>query len=90
MTPDESQKMIAELAVITKKLSEPVDSADLEKKGILIKAGAWYRVPDFRKLPEHVRTKVRAIAQDSKGAKIKLDKATKFYNLARKFEKLAK
>jgi len=90
MTPDERQKLIEELAAETKKLAEPVDFADLEKKGVLIKAGAWYRVPDFRKLPEHVSAKVREIAQDSKGVKVKLDKATQFDKLARKFEKLSK
>jgi hypothetical protein len=67
MTPDERQKLIEKLAVGTKKLAEPVNFADLEKKGALIKDGAWYRIPDSRILPENIMAKVRAIAQDSKG-----------------------
>ena len=90
MKSDERQKLIEELAAETQKLAEPVDFVDLEKKGVLVKAGAWYRVPDFRKLPENVTTKVREIAQDSKGVKVKLYKATKFDKLVRKFEKLSK
>ena len=90
MTPDEKQKLIEKLIVETKKLAEPVDFADLEKKGALIKAGAWYRVPDPRILPEHVTTKVRKFSIDSKGQlKIKLYKSTQFDKLARKFAKLA-
>jgi hypothetical protein len=90
MTPNERQKLIEKLAAETKKLAEPIDFADLEKKGALIKEGAWYRVLNFQILPEHVTTKVRAFSQDSKGVKVKLFKSTQFDKLAREFAKLAK
>ena len=83
MTPEERQKLINELAAETKELAEPINFEDLEKKGILKKAGAWYRVLDFQAVPEHVWAKVHAIGQDAKGVKVKLTKATKFDKLAR-------
>jgi hypothetical protein len=89
MTPDQKQKLIEKLIVETKKLAEPVDFEDLEKKGALVKEGVWYRVLDSRKLPEHVWVKMYGIAQDSKGVKVKIYKTTTFDKLARKFEKFA-
>ena len=87
MTRDEKQELIEKVIAEAKKLTEPVDFAGLEKKEILIKAGAWYRVPDFRKLPENVLNKIYAVASDSKGAKVKLYKTTALDKLARKFKK---
>ena len=90
MTQNERQTLINELIAETKKLAEPIDFEDLEKKGILKKAGAWYRVLDFQAVPEHVWKKARAVAQDAKGVKVKLEKASKFDKLMRKLAKLDK
>jgi hypothetical protein len=48
------------------------DLAELEEKGILVKAGAWYRVPDVLKLPEHISGQVMDMALDSNGVKVKI------------------
>ena len=90
MTEQERVKLIQALAKAARELIRPVDFEDLEAKGVLKKEGAWYGVRDFKSVPKDFWAKAQAMAQDSKGIKIKLAKATKRTEaLARKIKKLA-
>ena len=88
MNKKEKRQLIEDLAEESLKLAKPVDFEKLEKSGLLIKEGAWYRVPNIHKLPKYVRVKVKEIAQDKKGTKVKLEKAKRFEKLAKKFNNL--
>ena len=89
MTEQERVKLIQALAREARELIRPVNFEDLETRGVLKKEGAWYRVLDFKKVPKHVWAKAPAMAQDSKGIKIKLAKVTKRTEaLVRKIRKL--
>lgn len=41
-------------------LSQPIDFADLQRRGVLSKEGAWYRVLDLWGLPENAAKKINA------------------------------
>ena len=56
---------------------KPIDFDDLEKRGVVTKSGAWYRVHRFGDLPEHAVKQISGLAQDSKGVKVKFSKPTK-------------
>ncbi|MBM9605933.1 hypothetical protein [Desulfopila inferna] len=88
MDKENTKKSIEELAEEARELAKPVDFEKLEKEGLLIKEGAWYRVPNMHKLPKHVRVKVKEISHDKKGTKVKLEKASKFDKSAKKFNKI--
>ena len=75
------------LLELTKTLAQPVDFADLEKRGIISKAGAWYRLLKPESLPEHASRKIYELQQDAKGVKVKFEKASKYEKLLKKFEK---
>lgn len=75
------------LIELTRMLAQPIDFADLEKRGIISRTGAWYRLHKAGDLPEHVSRKIYEIAQDAKGVKVKFEKASKFEKLLKKFEK---
>jgi len=50
----------------------PVDYSDLVKRGILSKAGVWYRVNiNPRALPKHIAERICEVANDSKGVKVR-------------------
>ena len=59
---------------LLEKLVEPIDFSELERRGIVSKAGAWYRVHNWKALPEHASRKIRELAEDSKGIKVKFEK----------------
>jgi hypothetical protein len=75
------------LLELTKTLAQPVDFADLEKRGVISKAGAWYRLHKPELLPEHASRKIYVMEQDAKGVKVKFEKASKFAKLQKQFEK---
>jgi len=75
-----------EIASAIFRLAKPVDYADLEKRGILSKAGAWYRVLKPADLPEHVTCKMHEMAWDSKGMKVKFSGIRGAQRLAKKLE----
>jgi hypothetical protein len=77
----------AALLALTKKLAQPIDFQDLERRGLISKAGAWYRV--HKAVPEHVSRKIRAMTQDAKGLKVKFEEAAKYEKLRDKFQKLS-
>jgi hypothetical protein len=80
---------ILKLAAYTKQLAEPVDMEDLQRRGIIKKAGAWWRFRNFHELPESLRHRAYEFAQDSKGQKVKFGAISKFERVAKKCQKLA-
>jgi hypothetical protein len=58
-------------------LLQPLDLEGLIAKGILIKKGAWYRILQFKAIPEHAWVKVSEIGQDKHGSLIKFKKLSK-------------
>jgi hypothetical protein len=48
-------------------MSESIDFDQLERDGILRKAGAWYEVLDMSRLPEHVRAQAVAVSGSTSG-----------------------
>jgi hypothetical protein len=81
--------LLVELTRETKKLAQPIDFADLESRGVVSKEGTWYRVHNWRDLPEHAVKKIYELAQDRKGTKVKFEKSSKFEKLAKRFEDAA-
>jgi hypothetical protein len=65
-----------EFVDLLRKLAQPVDFAELERQGVLSRIGrtAWYRVHNFKALPEHVSRKIIELASDAKGGKVKFEK----------------
>jgi hypothetical protein len=80
----ERKKFVSEVA----KVAQPVDFSDLERRGVISKAGAWYRVHDWSALPAHVTCKIYEVANDSKGTKVKITSAFKTQRFAKKMEKM--
>ena len=66
-------------------LSEPIDFADLEKRGIMRKAGEsrWYQVLRRDLLPEHTAKRVEEMRSDGRSIWVKFDA------MGSKYEKLA-
>jgi len=60
-----------------KKLATPIDFDALIAQGVLEKKGAWYKVPDWDKLPEHAEAKAYSIRTDGTDILVKFSKATK-------------
>jgi hypothetical protein len=60
-------------------LLQPLDLESLIRKGILEKKGAWYRIINFKEVPEHAWAQVCEMAQDPRGngSKIKFKKLSK-------------
>jgi hypothetical protein len=56
-------------ASLLAKLAQPIDYADLESRGVISKAGTWYRV--HAALPEHATCKICEIEQGPEGLKVK-------------------
>ena len=59
--------LIAELEL----LRQPIDFVELEGRGVISQAGAWYRVRNLYDLPEHAAHKIREIARDGMGTVVK-------------------
>lgn len=80
----DAEEIILEIA----KQAKPVDFAGLERRGIISKAGEWYRVHDWSALPPHVTCKIYEVVNDSKGTKVKITSASKTQRFAKKMEKM--
>ncbi len=74
MTPEERLKLIERTAKETNKSATPIDFEELVAKGAISKEGAWYRVHELDKLPEHAKAQISEISQDQKGTKAKFSK----------------
>lgn len=71
------------------RLAKPFDLDDLERSGLIEKAGAWYAVPNLHQLPEHAHVKVSEIKADKSGrVLVKFKKSSDFDRIAKKFKKL--
>ncbi|WP_027390906.1 hypothetical protein [Chrysiogenes arsenatis] len=57
-----------------KNLATPINFEDLIANGILEKKGAWYKILDMERLPEHAKDKITEFASDGM---VKFLKATK-------------
>lgn len=57
-----------------KSLATPIDFEALVSDGILIKNGAWYKILDMERLPEHAKDKIMELAS---GGMVKFSKTTK-------------
>lgn len=56
------------------KLATPIDFDQLIAEGVLEKKGAWYKILDMKKLPEHARSQINELTTDGK---VKFTKSTK-------------
>jgi hypothetical protein len=52
-------------------LRRPIDFVDLERRGIISKDGTWYRVRNLWELPVYVAHRIREVAVDVHGTKVK-------------------
>ena len=84
--PDELLKCLVEE---TRMLSQPIDFADLEERGIISNEGAWYRVRNLWDLPEHAAKKINKIVHDPKGFRVTFYPASRYEKLQKRFEKMA-
>ena len=84
--PDELLKSLVEE---TRMLSQPIDFADLEERGVISNEGAWYRVRNLWDLPEHAAKKISELERDSEGFRAKFTEASKYEELAKRFEQIA-
>jgi hypothetical protein len=84
-----SEELLKKLVSETKMMSQPIDFAALESRGVISKAGAWYRLHKPHDLPEHASKKIYELAQDAKGLKVKFSKASRFEKMAKRFEQIA-
>ena len=83
------EEEVLKFAALTKKLAEPVDMEDLVKRGVIKKAGAWWRVLKFKELPESLRLRAYAFSSDKKGQKMKFGALSRYEKVAKKAQKLA-
>jgi hypothetical protein len=84
-----NDKTLGHLLKVAKELATPIDFDELKKRGIISSAGAWYRVPDMKNLPDEVATKISQIASDAKGVKVKFHKPSRSADtLAQRIQKM--
>lgn len=55
-----------EIINLAKQLATPIDFEQLEKDGIIDKKGAWYKVIDFKNLPEYASRQISGISIENK------------------------
>jgi hypothetical protein len=82
-------KLLKRLVRGTRMLSQPIDFADLQRRGILSKDGAWYRVSNLWDLPEHAAKKIYELERDSGGFRVRFTDASEYEELAKSFEQIA-
>lgn len=79
-----SEELFKKVVWEAKMLSQPIDFAALQRRGVISRVGTWYRLhKPLRDLPEHVCKKIRVLESDAKRIKVK------FYNPARRFKEMA-
>lgn len=75
----------------TRMLSQPIDFADLEKRGVIRKEGEWYRVASLDDLPERVAKRIQEMLCDGESTWVKFDDAASSYEeLAELVERMAR
>ncbi len=89
MTVKEWRALLKKAALSSKRMAQPVDFANLEKRGIITKAGARYIVHDMHALPPHATEKIYEFGSHKKGLIVKFRKASK-KKLTQHFEKALK
>jgi hypothetical protein len=70
----------------TKKLAQPIDFAELERRGVISKAGNWYRVHNFHGLPEHATKKIYELVEDRNGIKVKFANPSRAAKMLKRLE----
>jgi hypothetical protein len=58
---------LEELIEHAKNLARPIKFDALEKRGLLVKRGGWYQVPNIHKLPDYVAYQVRELWNSDEG-----------------------
>lgn len=75
----------------TRMLNQPIDFADLERRGVIRKEGAWYQVRNLADLPEHVAKRIEELLWDGENISVKFDSAAREYEeLAELAERMAR
>lgn len=84
MSIKSNDNLLTELQAVVQELARPIDFENLEAKGVISKAGAWYRVHKVQDLPEHASRKITELAQDTRGLKVKFEGQGRYEKLAKK------
>ena len=84
MSTKSKDNLLTELQAVVQELARPIDFESLEAKGVISKAGAWYRVHKVQDLPEHASRKITERAQDTRGLKVKFEGQGSYERLAKK------
>jgi hypothetical protein len=80
LTAEETRQLIIEAAT-------PIDFEALIAKGLIVKDGAWYRVPDLKALPKDVSRKIKTVEPGPTGPRVKFQAVTKrAINLAKRLK----
>ena len=80
--------LLARLLHEVRTLSQTPDLVNLQKRGVIQKQGAWYRVPNVHDLPEHVAKRIQEMSWDG-GILIKFDTSS-YEELAELVERMAR
>jgi hypothetical protein len=84
MTEDSMNMSREELVDHLKKLAEPVDFEELERKGIIKKCGAWYQILDMNALPEVFTGLAKAMKIEKGRLSLKLEKQSEYEKLLKR------
>ncbi|MBI3425020.1 MAG: hypothetical protein HY011_18955 [Acidobacteria bacterium] len=74
---ENSKITIKEIEQRRKLVALPIDFDALIAEGLLEKKGAWYKVTDISKLPQHVRAKMGALRTEPQGTFVRFRRARK-------------
>lgn len=73
-----------------RKLAEPIDFDSLQRRGLLLKQGAWFRVPNLHRLPDHAAFQIREMETSADGVRVKFAGAVHRRRAARLLKKVGK
>ena len=71
MVPPDRKELLKKVQAQARLLFPRLDLKDLVTRGILVKDGAWYRVLQFKLLPEYALAFISVYSQDSCGTMVK-------------------
>jgi hypothetical protein len=71
MVPPDRKELLKKVQAQARLLLPRLDLKDLVTKGILVKDGAWYRVLQFKLLPEYALAFISVYSPDSRGTMVK-------------------
>lgn len=74
MDAGDQKQLIKNVKAQIQLLSKPLGLDKLVARGVLVKAGGWYRVRNLTELPAHVSMRITGIQRDSRGIKVKISK----------------